>query len=470
MLTIKVNLLLLCCVPVIVVCGQPLKDNLAKSVAQMEADPQFRHAIIGIYVVERKTGKTIFEHNGQVGLAPASTQKIFTSCAAFDLLGNNYRYATEIGYNTISTAAGTGNFIIKGSGDPSFGSARFAATKPMAICKNIVAALREKKIITLSTSFAIYDTAFGKNIVPGGWIWEDIGNYYGAAAQSFNWRENQYDVVLKSGNILEERALLTDKQPKIGDSLANAVTVAAKGTGDNTIVYLPYGRSPAFISGTIPAAESAFAVGASITDPAGVFMKELEDNIKAQGIRVTDNNNSNPGQLAMGGNLTGNYIQLYKNFSPPFDSLNYWFLKKSINLYGEAFLKTMAVEKTGVGSTEKGVALLKEFWLQRGIEKAALNICDGSGLSPQNRVTANALVSALQYANTRNWFNSFYAALPLYNGMKMKSGSISGARAYAGYHTAQNGTAYTYAIIVNNYDGSAGTVVKKIFLVLDNLK
>ena len=95
---------------------------------------------------------------------------------------------------------------------------------------------------------------------------------------------------------------------------------------------------------------------------------------------------------------------------------------------------------------------------------------DGSGLSPQNRVTAGAEVKVLQYAKTRPWFASFYNALPLYNDMKMKSGSIGGARAFAGYHTSKSGMEYVFSIIVNNYDGSSAEMVKKLYKILDELK
>ena len=156
--------------------------------------------------------------------------------------------------------------------------------------------------------------------------------------------------------------------------------------------------------------------------------------------------------------------------SPTVDSINYWFLRKSINLYGEALIKTIAYEKTGLGTTETGVELVRNFWSELGIDKGAINIMDGSGLSPQNRVTAHAEVKVLQYARTRSWFNAFYNALPEYNGMKMKSGSIGGARAFAGYHTAKDGRQYTFSIIVNNYESSSGDVVKKLYTVLDVLK
>ncbi|MGB8191980.1 MAG: D-alanyl-D-alanine carboxypeptidase, partial [Chitinophagaceae bacterium] len=114
--------------------------------------------------------------------------------------------------------------------------------------------------------------------------------------------------------------------------------------------------------------------------------------------------------------------------------------------------------------------LVRDFWATKGIDKAAINIMDGSGLSPQNRVTADALVKALQFAKTAPWYTSFYESIPTYNGMKIKSGSIGGGRAFAGYHTSVQGKEYIVSILVNNYTGSSGEVVKKMYKVLDALK
>ena len=113
---------------------------------------------------------------------------------------------------------------------------------------------------------------------------------------------------------------------------------------------------------------------------------------------------------------------------------------------------------------------MKQFWQDRGIERSALRINDGSGLSPTNRVTTNALVTVLQYARDKPWFYSFYNGLPIYNGMKLKSGTISGIKGFAGYHTSKDGTEYTVALIVNDFEGSSSEVVRKMFLVLDELK
>ena len=52
--------------------------------------------------------------------------------------------------------------------------------------------------------------------------------------------------------------------------------------------------------------------------------------------------------------------------------------------------------------------------------------------------------------------------------MKMKSGMIKDAKAYAGYHTSKEGKKYVFAVIVNNYHGS--NVNAKLFKLLDILK
>ncbi|MEO7046731.1 MAG: D-alanyl-D-alanine carboxypeptidase, partial [Ferruginibacter sp.] len=107
---------------------------------------------------------------------------------------------------------------------------------------------------------------------------------------------------------------------------------------------------------------------------------------------------------------------------------------------------------------------------KRGIDKSALKIIDGSGLSPANRVTTNALVTVLQYAKKQSWFSSFYFDLPEINNIKMKDGYINGVRSYSGFIKSNTGKEYTFSFIVNNFDGNPGTVREKMWKVLDLLK
>ena len=110
-------------------------------------------------------------------------------------------------------------------------------------------------------------------------------------------------------------------------------------------------------------------------------------------------------------------------------------------------IKTFAYEKQGFGSTDSGVAIVKKFWKEKGLDEDELNIYDGSGLSPLNRMTTHAQVEILKYAKTKDWFPYFYDALPEYNGMKMKSGTISDVKGFCGYHKAKDGKEYIFSFL-----------------------
>jgi D-alanyl-D-alanine carboxypeptidase/D-alanyl-D-alanine-endopeptidase (penicillin-binding protein 4) len=133
-------------------------------------------------------------------------------------------------------------------------------------------------------------------------------------------------------------------------------------------------------------------------------------------------------------------------------------------------IKTFNSDKTGLGSRDTGIVKLKDFWKQKGIDPLELNLYDGSGLSPLNRVTTHAQVEVLKYARKQSWFSYFYNALPEFNGMKMKSGTISDVKGFCGYQKAKDGKEYIFSFIVNNYSGMSLSLVNKMYKVLDFLK
>ena len=130
----------------------------------------------------------------------------------------------------------------------------------------------------------------------------------------------------------------------------------------------------------------------------------------------------------------------------------------------------MAYQAKGNGSTTEGIQLIKDFWKAKGIDENELNMGDGSGLSPQNRVTTHAQVEVLKYAKTQTWYAAYYKAFPEYNGMKMKSGTIKDVKGFCGYHKAGDGKEYIFSFLVNNYSGRSSELVRKMYKVLDYLK
>ena len=445
--------------------AQPLAQKLSKAVDQLQSDKQFTHAIISMYVVDGKTGIPVFERNAQVGLAPASCQKVITSAAAFELLGKNYQYKTAI---KIFKQDGKTFVGIDASGDPTLGSWRWNTTKMQNVFSSIGNALKKKGVTTLSPVIFINQSKFSYQPIPDGWVWQDIGNYYGAGAWAFNWRENQYDLLLNSGKSEGEATTIKGFDPaEAVIPLENNITTGSKGSGDNAYIYAaPYATS-GFTTGTIPLAQNNFSISGSMTDPSKVFIKGLKFYLNENAVSINDEPANDVSPVLKDAASSETILTI---LSPSFDSINLWFLKKSVNLFGEAFVKTIALEKTGLGSTDTGVSLIKKFWAAKGIEKSSLNITDGSGLSPANRVSTAALVAVIQFAKKQSWFPSFYNALPEMNGIKMKDGYIGGVRSYTGYVKSATGEEYSFAFIVNNFDGNPSTVREKIWKVLDLLK
>jgi D-alanyl-D-alanine carboxypeptidase/D-alanyl-D-alanine-endopeptidase (penicillin-binding protein 4) len=113
---------------------------------------------------------------------------------------------------------------------------------------------------------------------------------------------------------------------------------------------------------------------------------------------------------------------------------------------------------------------VQEYWKGRGIEVNSLNIVDGSGLSPQDRVTTYSMASVLLEAKKKTWFDAYYQSLPTYNNMKMKSGTIADVLGYAGYADNGGKTPLTFSLLINNYMGSAGLMRQKMFALLNTLK
>lgn len=445
------------------VVSQSVQERLDKAFQQFMTDPQMRYAIAGISVVNSESGQTLFEYNGNIGLAPASCQKLVTSATALELLGINYRYKTEIGYDgEIKDGKLMGNLHIKGYGDPTLGSWRYTGTSDTSIIKQWQKKIQDLRIKKIEGQIMVYADQWETASVPGGWPWDDMGNYYGAGAYGLNWRENQYDLVLKSGPNPGDKVMIVKMIPVLHNMIfTNELVAGKKGSGDNAYIYSAPYNDRAFIRGTIPPAQSSFTISGSMTHPG----MQLGYTLAAA---LTDGTGKQPGVREQS---TKKSIQpIHVHYSPVLDSINYWFMRKSVNLYGETLVKTLAFEKNRKGATEDGLEIMKDFWKTKGIDPASLRMIDGSGLSPQNRVTANSLVKVLQYARSRSWFTQYMAAFPEYNKMKLKSGTIGGSKGFAGYHTSKEGITYTVAFIVNNYNGSANEIVRKMFLVLDELK
>ena len=130
----KFGLGITCCLVAIISFPQTINQKIQKAFQQFEKDSQLKYATSSLYVINAKTGKVVYDKNSRMGLAPASTLKVVTSVTAFELLGKDYRYKTEFGYlGKKEDSSIDGSLVLIGKGDPTFGSWRWATTKPEII-------------------------------------------------------------------------------------------------------------------------------------------------------------------------------------------------------------------------------------------------------------------------------------------------------------------------------------------------
>ncbi len=453
------------------VSAQPLPQRIAVAYKEFASDQQLAFASTSLTVLNAETGEVIFSENGNTGLASASTLKTITAATAYHLLGRDYTWETTLGYSGTISGDGTlnGDLIIKGTGDPSLGSDRYDKTKSATILKRWVDAVARAGIKRLSGRIIADDSLFGTQTMPGGWTWGDMGNYYGAGPSALTWRENQFDLIFRPGSVGQPAALLRT-EPDMGYlKIVNEVTTGRSGTGDNVYAYSAPYSTIVYLRGTY-GVDLKKAISASVPDPAAHLALSFKNSLKGAGINAESSITAR--QLVADNLAIASNAKILDTYtSPTLEKIVYWFNQKSINLYGEHLVRTLAWKQGKDVTTPDGVTVIRDFWNKKlGIDKDAMNIYDGSGLSPANRITTMSMAQILQSIKKEPWFSSYYESLPVYNNMRMKSGSISDVIAYAGYQTSSNGTPLVFSIMMNNYSGSSSAARQKLFNMLDVLK
>ena len=104
-------------------CGLLLAEAsgaaLPRPIARAFLDQRIPLAAVGVYVQEIGALKPLLAHQSSQPMNPASTMKLVTTFAGLELLGPDYRWTTEA-YADGPVVAGvlTGNLVLKGRGDP----------------------------------------------------------------------------------------------------------------------------------------------------------------------------------------------------------------------------------------------------------------------------------------------------------------------------------------------------------------
>jgi D-alanyl-D-alanine carboxypeptidase/D-alanyl-D-alanine-endopeptidase (penicillin-binding protein 4) len=456
----KKILYLLCSLLPFISNAQTPIDKLHTAFETLEKEASYQQAAISFTLIDTKTGKILFDKNKNLALASASILKTFTTASALHYLGDEFRYHTNITFKgRIHNHVGSGQLIIYGSGDPSLGSDRFEETQPELIKKQLVSALHNMGIDTLKGSIRIVSNLFTDEGINKAWLEEDVANYYGAGIYPLNWKENKFEISMTpSGNSFD----ISHNTAGYNNQTDFCVELIPKdgATTEDAFAFFEKNKSCRYaIRGVLSNKENIQRMQLARLDPAIDFTNELTSLLQDE-LHFQQNDSV--------------YASPEKNvttiLSPPLSKLVYWCNQKSLNLYAEAFCKTIAAHRHKKGSWTTGIADMLQFATARNIHTNGIALKDACGLAPENKITTSLLAQMLRHNVKETWYPVFYESLPLINDLHMKSGYIGGTRSYAGYIKLKDGRNACFAFILHNYSCTPKEAKLKMFELLDLLK
>lgn len=433
------------------------------------------NASFSILAIDLQTGNTIVELNSTTSLVPASVQKILVSAAALESMGPDYRFKTLLEYDGFYGDNGIvkGNLYLRGEGDPAFASSHFEEYYG-DVFKQFSEALHNAGITEIDGNVVGDASVFGERRIPGTWVWEDIGNYYGATATGLNIFDNTYKIYLKTINKTGSQAKIIKIDPPMPWIEFDNRVVAANDNRDNAYIYGSFYTDKRIIRGTIPKGRTEFVIKGSIPDPALLAANELIHGLKKNQIVV-----DGIAETLYEKTSTKKRKPLMEIVSPPLGEIVNQLNHRSINLYAETLLLHLARLDGGLISIDEGCKSLKSFWKGKGMDVGGLFLEDASGLSRYNALSADKLVFVLNYMKNKSSFSgNFIHSLPvagvsgslenfgkgtiLEKNFRGKSGSMTRVMGYAGYLTTLSGKELAIAVIVNNYSSSNAEMRKML--------
>ncbi|GGB82956.1 D-alanyl-D-alanine carboxypeptidase/D-alanyl-D-alanine endopeptidase [Dyadobacter sediminis] len=450
-------------------------NNLQDAVLEVQNSELMRSGSLAVSIKSVKEGTTIFALNPERSLPSASTLKLVSTATALAVFGGDFRFQTFLEHDgIIRNDTLVGNIYIRGTGDPSLGSERFKGyLSGSQLIARWIAAISKTGIVCIRGKVLADDSFFDTETVASTWIWGDMGNYYGAGVQGLNFMENQYKVRFRPGADVGDPAAFAGIEPLIPYlSFTNQVTTGERGSGDQTIIYSsPLGNN-VVLTGTVPAGVPLFSVKGSIPDAAGYTALALKSGLKNASVTVLDSNFIAAGILPVTAAVR---VVLDEYKSPPLREIcqqtNFW----SVNLFADAFFKQIGKKLSGKSGFESSAEAVTTYWLNRSADMRGFYIKDGSGLSPSGSVTTSSMTDILNAANRDKSFGDFYKSIAVLglNGtvrnlgkgskaagnMHVKSGSIEGTRAYAGYVTSKSGSLLSFSVIAHKYLPGSNRIV-----------
>jgi D-alanyl-D-alanine carboxypeptidase/D-alanyl-D-alanine-endopeptidase (penicillin-binding protein 4) len=396
--------------------GAPVPDRgslatLRHSIDSLVDDPRFANAQIGLLVVNPKTGDTLYSRNAGKLFMPASNQKILTGAVALTQLGPDYRYRTVIGtHGTMQDTTLNGDLIVIGRGDPTLSDRVYgSALKQLGV---IADSIQARGVLHVTGALRQGGNAFPDSIYGYGWEWDDLSGESGAPVDELEFNEGM-------------------------------VQRAAKINGRDTVISVAT-RTPGY-----------------------VYLSYLYSALSQRGVKI-----DKLVDLSID-TLSAPVDTVYAFDSPPLSEILKYFLKPSQNQIGEALLKTIGLESTGVGTADNGAEIVAEQLKKWGVDSTGFVIYDGSGLSRHDLVSPETIVkvlaavredtvfyNALPIAGIDGTIRSRMKGTPAENNLHGKTGSIEFVRSLSGYVDDADGDRLVFSFLSNHFTTPPSDITK----------
>ena len=391
------------------------RASLTHEIDSLTSQPIFRNAQWGVLIVNPRTGDTLYSKNAGKLFMPASNMKIVTSAVALTLLGADYSYRTTFATDgEVRDSLLDGNLIVIGRGDPTISdNMRGLATLVM---DTLADSVRAHGIRQVTGSLARVGDAFPDSVHGYGWEWDDLGEYYAAGVDELIFNEGMAPTSLRPPPDTVRDSLYSGPAKDPGTGYLNAFNDAL--------------------------------VRKHINVETGVM-----DSILPTPIRMDT---------------------LFVYVSPPLRNILPALMKPSQNQIAEILLKTIGLERGGMGTADSARKIVAQRLLAWGVQPDGFAIYDGSGLSRHDLVSPETLVRVLDRIQQDTAFAVYYNAMPiagvdgtLKDRMKgtpadgnvhAKTGSIGAARSLSGYVTSADGERLIFSILANNWTTPSSAV------------